>query len=327
MAKQVYKGQEGKWVTINGAHVFIPDGKTLDDVYADMSDEAWDLEYTKSQYADQVISHFSYADFKYWYLDKETKQRIKPAKHAKQVLRNVLEHREICDKSIDAIILKGLDESVTELIVNDRGTNWFKRDYWTGARRIQIDIDGNDKNKILESLSHEIGHAIDCDEKHNYSSSTYKSKVYGVTMAEMLSYEMSENMTLDSLIDEADILLDLRSQVINQYKNGEIDTTEYKRAYFRYDEARVCLADMCQAFYGDKETSKQFGYLPHARKYFENNNENSATELFAELTADLFYDKEKRFYNIMKQYCPDTIKIYHEILEERKSKWNLEQNN
>ncbi len=325
MAKQIYKGKEGKWVTINGAHVFIPDGKTLDDVYAEMSDESWEQEYTKSQYADAIIANFTGADFKYWYQDKETKQRVMPAKHAKQVLRNVLEYREIVDPVMDAIVLRGLENCVNELNINDRRTNWFKYNVWTNTFRIQLDIDSNDKNKILESLSHEIGHAIDCNKQGKYSSSAFISPTLGVSMAEMLSYEINANLDLDTINDEADILSDKMRKLREDYQNGEIDDKEYKRAYFRYDEASVCLADMCQAFYGDEECEEIFGFLPHDKGYFGKNSAyNGAAECFAELTSDLFWDKEKCFYNLMKQYCPDTVKIYNEILEDRKNKWNIQ---
>ena len=318
MAKDTYRGKQGVWRTLpNGVHIFIPDGSDLDTEIAKMDEQSWESEYTKSQYANAIIDRFTYADFKYWYQDKVTKERVKPAKHAKQVLRNCLEHREIIDPAMDELILKGLQNKVNELVVNDRGTNWFRGGI---TRRIQIDIDGNDKNKILEALSHEIGHAIDNTVK-GYMSYTFHSPTLGVTMHEMLAYEMHQNLDLEYIEDEADRFSDLMRQVREQYQAGQIDETEYKRAYFRYDESRVCLADMCQAYYGDKECEKIFGYTPHKRGYFEESNQNAAAECFAELTSDLFWDKEKRFYDLMKQYCPDSIKIYHEILEEVKNQW------
>lgn len=317
MAKQIYKGQTGEWRTLdNGVHVFIPDGQTLEDALARFADDAWEQEYTKSQYADEIIKHFTYADFQYWYQDNETHERIKPAKHAKQVLRNVLEHRQICDPEIDKLILNGLVNNVRELVINDRGTNWFKSGL---SRRIQLDIDSNDKNKILECISHEIGHSIDYDITSGYLSSHYKSKKFGVTMQEMLVSEITDNLDLETIQDESDIFSDLMRQVREQYQSGAIDATEYKRAYFRYDEAGVCLADMCQAIYGDNKCKEIFGYLPHEEKYFETHR--ASEECFAELTSDLFWDKEKRFYDLIKQYCPDTIEIYHEIIEEVKKKW------
>lgn len=318
MPKQIFKGKPGKWITTEtGTHVFIPDGSDLETELSKFADDVWESNYTKSQYADEVLKHFSYADFRYHYFNKETNQRVKPAQHAKQVLRNCLEHRDIVDPAIDALVLNGLQNNVNELIINDRHTNWFRGGF---TRRIQLDIDSNDKNKIIESLSHEIGHAIDNDYATGFRSTYYKSKVFGVTMQEMLEQEMHENLDLETINDEADIFGDLMRQVREQYQNGEIDTTEYKRAYFRYNQSAACLADMCQAIYGHKECVKIFGYNPHDTDYFDDYN-NAAVECFAELTSDLFWDKEKRFYNLMKQYCPDTIKIYHEIIEEVKKSW------
>lgn len=318
MAKQIFRGKPGKWITTEtGTHVFIPDGSDLETALSEMADDDWEQNYTKSQYADEVIKHFSYADFQYWYMDKDTHQRIKPAAHAKQVLRNTLEHREIVDPEIDKLILNALENNVSELIINDRGTNWFRGGY---IRRIQLDVDNNDKNKILESLSHEIGHSIDNNYIHGFMSNTYKSKTFGVTMNEMLIYEMNANLDLETINDESDIFNDLMRQVKEQYETGQIDSKEYKRAYFRYNQSQACLADMCQAIYGNKECKRIFGYLPHDSNYFDERN-TGAVECFAELTSDLFWDKEKRFYDLMKQYCPDTIKIYHEIIEEVQKKW------
>lgn len=319
MAKQIFRGKPGKWITTEtGTHVFIPEGSDLETALSEMAEDAWESNYTKSQYADEVLKHFTYADFRYYYFDKATDKRVKPAQHAKQVLRNSLEHRDIVDPEIDKLILGALENNVNELIINDRHTNWFRGG---ATRRIQLDIDSNDKNKIIESLAHEIGHSIDNDWRTGYRSSNYKSKVFGATMQEMLEYEMQSNLDLETINDEADIFNDLMRQVSEQYKNGEIDTTEYKRAYFRYNQSAACLADMCQAIYGHKECKKIFGYNTHSTDYFDEYN-NAAVECFAELTSDLFWDKEHRFYDLMKQYCPDTVKIYHEIIEEVKKSWN-----
>lgn len=317
MPKQIFQGKEGVWRTLpNGVHIFIPNGSDLDSEINKFADDDWETEYTKSQYADAILKNFTYADLKYWYMDKDTGKRVKPSVHAKLSLRNSLEYRDIVSPEYDELILRGLENNVTELIVNDRRTNWFRRDWWTQQRRIQIDIDSNNKAKILESLSHEIGHAIDCDDHLSYHSSKWKSPTFGVTMVDMFKQEVPD---LDMLLDEADVMVDLRSQVIGMKEH--ISKREFTKSYFRYDETRVCIADMVQAIYGDSVCENKFGFLPHEKGYFKDNNENIGTELFAELTSCLFWDKEKRFYDVIKQHCPNTIKIYHEIIEEVKSKW------
>lgn len=317
MAKQRFQGQDGVWRTLpNGVHIFIPDGQTAEDVINNFADEDWEKNYTKSQYADEILKSITYADFKYWYEDKDTHERVKPAKHAKNVIRNVIEWHDTVDPAMDDFILKGLKNNVSELIINDRKSNWFKRDYWSGKTRIQIDIDGNSKSKILEAISHEIGHAIDCRSDMKYMSSTFVSEKHGKTLQDMFKSEVPD---IELLTDEIELLSDLKRQV-NSLKD-HMSKEEYAKAYFRYDESQTCLCDMFQAIYGDKECESRFGFLPHERKYFENNNENTGTELFAELTSDLFWDNEKRFYNTIKQHCPKTIEIYHEIMEEVKKSW------
>ncbi len=311
-----YYGKQGEWRTLpNGVHIFIEKGQSLEDAMKSFDESGWESEYKKSEFNEQLLESFTYADLQGYYTDKEHK-RIKPAQVAKRKIRTALQSRDYRDPEMDAIIIGGIKNKVREFIVNDRNTAWFK----PVSRRIQISINGNDC-EIVESIGHEIGHAID-HSITGYKSSTYHSELYGLTMREALFNEFNKNLTLDKINEEANALSEAMSKVRKDYLDGKFKSDrQYLQAYYRLDDAAMCLCDMTQAVYGDNECLKIFGELGHEAGYYNKSKALAATECFAELTSCLFWNKDKTFYNLMNKYCPETIEIYHEILDKEVESW------
>lgn len=80
------------------------------------------------------------------------------------------------------------------------------------------------------------------------------------------------------------------------------------------------MVDMVQAIYGAKQCKETFGSLGHAADYYDKNAKfRGGSECFAELTASRNADKDKHFYNLMKQYCPKTVEIYEELMEGKRN--------
>lgn len=301
MAKDYFHGKEGVWRTLpNGVHIFIPDGSDLETEMAKFTEPEWAEHYSKAEYAKQIVSHFTSADFRYHYIDNNH-NRIMPAKYARRILNDVFQKRKYSDPDADALILGGFEHKVSEFNLNDRDSNWCKSIY--SYSRIMISLDT--RPEMLNSISHEIGHAIDYN-KGNYMSSSFISPSFGVTMQDMLFREFPD---IEMCNDEAEVLLD------KMHAEKDLDMNAF------ISQASFNLVDMVQAVYGDKECKRVFGFTGHSDGYFELDKRNAGTELFAELTASLFCDKNKSFYNVIKQHCPNTIKIYHEIIEEVKSRW------
>ena len=305
MGKDYFKGEYGKWVTMNGAHIFIADGEDPEHAFARFTEPEWAEHHTKSEYAKHFADKITYADFRYHYLD-DNDNRIMPGKYAKRMITRVLQERKYRNEELDSFILGGLNKSVTELIINDRDTNWFKGSL--GVRRVQLSI--GTRPEMLESISHEIAHAIDyrplVNEIGTYYSTAFISPTYGKTMMDMFLEEYPDDEMVE---DEIGVMVDAMHNAKSLDENAFISS------------AISSVVDTVQAVRGDEECRSKFGYLPHPEKYFSDDYDNTGTELFAELTASLFCHKTATFYNFIKQHCPRTIEIYHEIIEEVQKKW------
>ena len=315
--KVTFQGKEGVWRTLpNGVHIFIPNGSDIDTELSKMTEDDWSSAHNNSEYATNLLNSVTYVDIQGWYWDNN--HRLKPSEFANRVVRRAFEARTYRNPDMDELVLSGIKNSVSELILNDRGTNWFKCQlgYITGwTKRVQISVEGA-KAELLSALSHEVGHAIDCVDVRYYYSSSFVSPTHNKTMKQLMLEEFPD---LEYISDEVDIIEDARTKVA---QDDTLSPVAKNMQLLFLRDAQENLVDMVQAVYGDDAAKNKFGWTPHSKGYFEEDDKNGATELFAELTESLFCDKDKTFYNVIKQYCPKTIDVYNEILEEVKKEWN-----
>lgn len=307
--------KQGKWVTINGTHIFIKDGQTVEEAIEELNTK-------RDNNIKTILGKIKYADAKYWYVDRDTKERIMPKKHFTKVFGDALKVCPIVKSDIEDCIVGCIQTKLKFLQLQDHGIS----DYDSGWERIRLNVvDDSVNSRIVEVFCHEMGHAMDNISGNKWRSSSFVSSKHGVTMVSMLFDELKNDENLESLCDEYEILQDLKRQVVQNYKDKSIDRQEYYDKYTAYDEARVDLADVVQAIWGNEECKRRFGFIPHPKPpdyfYGERGRRYAGTECFAELTANLSTDNEKRFYDIMKTYAPKTIEIYEEIMEEVKDEY------
>lgn len=314
MPKQIFQGKEGVWRTMpNGNHIFIPDGETLDSVLSKMEETAQNQYYDKAQTIDALINRITFVELYRKYFNNG--QRIMPKKYARLMLNRALEFKDDCDPEIESLVYHCISKStnIMEFQINDRGTNWYK----AYNRRLQINIH-DPLYEINCSIGHEVGHAIDCSAPgYHFLSSTFKSPKYGKTLSEMFKEEFTD---IDLIQDEYD---EFKHQEKFMKDEGFDYTMKWMAAKNAYRTAAANMADMYQAVFGDKECTDRFGWIPHVTGYFKDDPENLGTELFAELTESLFNDKNKTFYNAIKEQCPKSIEVYREIIKEVKKKWRI----
>ena len=309
MAKDYYLGNVGVWRTLpNGVHIFILEGSDLETEMQKFDEPSWEIEYNKTLYSNEIVNKITYADFKYYYIDNNH-NRIKPSDYVKRRIHKVFESRKYSNPEMDDFILNGLKHEVTELIINDRGTNWLKSDMF--MRRLQIAI--GPRFEMLDSFSHETAHAIDRSFGSKWYSYSYVSKKHNMTMLQAMKEECP---SIEDIKHEQDAVIKLKQD------EREFDQTQF------LEQAEVALVDLAQALYGDKECKKTFGWLPHSAGYYSDTADpsNQSAELFAELTSSLFCDKNQTLYNIVKKHMPKTIEIYHEIIKEVKARWKTLKN-
>ncbi len=302
--------KNGRWVTINGTHIFIKDGQTVEEAFAE-------FEGKRTKTADAIISKIKYADAHFWYYDKDNK-RIMPKKWFTEKLRNALKQHPIRDADIEEAISVAMNNKVEFFVLQDHGVSDFTQD----EKRIRINMDVVFA-QCVEVMCHEIGHAMDNIGWNKWLSSTFVSPTHGKTMVDMLREELSAPGMIDMLTDEWANLIDLRRQVTSQWAEKAISKKEYLYKYTAYNEAQGDLCDIIQMMYGNQEAKKRCGYLAHPSSDYAGYNADrhrrlQGTELFAELTASKATDDETRFYGIMDLYCPKTVEIYKEIIEEVK---------
>ena len=305
---------QGKWVTINGTHIFIKKGQSVEEAMAERQQH-------RTNNIDSIIKNVTYADAHFWYMDKETKKRVMPKKHFTEQLRTALENYPIEKADIEDAMVGCLNNKIQIVILQDHGLS----DYNQGWERVRLNMDTINA-RCVEVFCHEMGHAMDNIGYNSWRSSTFVSPKHGKTMVDMLYEELKSDDVLENLIDEHTILTDLIRQVTEHFKDNQIDKKEYFKKHTAYNEASINLVDMVQVVYGEDVCKARFGYLPHPKppNYFVGSGRgrrNAGTELFAELTANLCTDNEKRFYNVMKYYAPKTVEIYEEIMEEVKGQW------
>lgn len=301
--------KNGKWVTINGTHIFIKDGQTIEEAFADK-------EQTSKAFTDAVINRVDTAqlDPRNWYYIGE--EKVSPRKYARYKLEKALGNRAINDP----IIIEALKNHIDTVILKD--TRGSHNDWLNGKRRLVVSIAGT-APETCTTFFHEVGHAIDYD-KQNYEfmSNTFVSPKHNKTLVNMLLDEFGD-IDIELLKDEYGRFHDLGKKVSIDYQDDRISKDEFFRKGAYLNKAVTDFIDMIQGVFGENAAMDVGGWLPHKKGYFLSPS-RLGTECFAELTESLHADKEKSFYNLIKQYCPKTVEIYEEIMEERRKQWKID---
>ena len=307
---------EGKWVTIKGVHIFLKKGQTVEQAFAELGIK-------QDKAVDDIVNSVNYVQMQPWvrhYYDDDYKYRIPPKKHAQRVFRRALEKR--VSTNDDELIIMTLKNNVDELILKDTyGSSLTWTSTWDKGRiiRLHLSINGT-RIQQCSHFMHEIGHAIDMHKWGHYLSSEYVSPKHGTTMAKMLFQEIDSNFEMEYFEDEVARMESKRRHLDEMLNNDKMTKQEYSDAMFNVNQTISSLCDVAQGYYGDKLTKEKLFQLGHKAGYYDEEREfNAGTELFAELTECKNTDKDKEFYNIMKQYCPKTVEIYEEIMEERRN--------
>lgn len=300
--------KQGKWVTINGTHIFIKDGQTVEEAIAELNTK-------RITFGEKVAKRVDVGqlDPRNWYYIGE--EKVSMREYARYRLKKALENRV----ESDDLILEALNRHIDTVIIKD--TAGSHNDWQNGKRRLVVSIKGT-KPEICTTFFHEVGHAIDYDKKE-YASSTFISPKHGTTMQDTLMDEFGD-IDMELLKDEYGRLDTLSDKISDDYQNGKFEKDEYFRRYAYLEKAITDFVDMIQGVFGENIAMNIGGWLPHKQGYFNRARSNLGTECFAELTESLQADKDKTFYNLMKQYCPKTVEIYEEILEERRKQWKID---
>lgn len=297
--------KNGKWVTINGTHIFIKDGQTVEEAFADK-------EQTSKAFTDAVTNRVDTAqlDPRNWYYLGEEKVSLR--KYARYKLEKALGNRAITDP----IIIEALKNHIDSVVIKD--TPGSHNDWLNGKRRLIVSISGT-APETCTTFFHEVGHAIDFD-RHQYMSSTFVSPKHGKTMVNMLLEEFG-SIDKEILKDENARFYDLGKKVSIDYQADRISLKDYLRRGAYLNKAETDFIDMIQGVFGNDDAMEVGGWLPHKANYFSRDPSYLGTECFAELTESLHADEKKIFYNLIKDYCPKTVEIYEEIMEERRKQW------
>lgn len=310
----LYKGKEGRWITTEtGRHIFIENGKDPKEVIEELfewdkeekfDDEEMDLNVNESVNVRKVTVQKSSS---YWGYDHDIRKEFKRAMTKEWYDEDVI---KMTNKTMDNsyVLPKGVK-------LKDTATpSKFKAKF-----AIIIDICAGESDvSIAEKYFHEMGHASDWEDYGKYKSSSFVSKKYNKTMSDMLKEEFSQIST-SNLIYEYEVLDQQKSLLDDKYTKGEITYQELFDNREIIDKIQTDWADVVQGQKGDQFVKEHYGWTPHSPKhgkpYFDQADFLRGTELFAELTCHRAVDKEKRFLNTIRKYCPKTIEIYEEIME------------
>lgn len=193
--------KEGKWVTINGTHIFLKKGQSVEQAFAEMGIK-------QDKAVDDIVNSVSYVQMSshiHYYYDDDFKHRVPPKKHAQRVFRNAVESR--ANDEDNELVINTLKNKVNEFILKDSyGSDLKWTAIWDKGKiiRLHLSINGT-RTTICNVFYHEMGHAIDMYKWGKYSSSDYVSTKYGVSMADMLFNEL-QDAGVDYLRDEYELM-------------------------------------------------------------------------------------------------------------------------
>lgn len=314
--------EEIQWITVNGNHIPIKPGQTKEQAIKerfnfDAGEESFDnynsKELSVMEYASEYRKNVKdvYIQSGVFYTDRDG-NRINATKLFKDSLEKTMNNREVYREDIENAVVKILPR--TSIILKDYGGTSYKG-YPTN--RMQMNFHRNNDYQNIKDYFHEMGHALDDNQKGGYYSSSYNSKKYGVTLSEMINEEF--NLIDDSTITELrDNIIYRLNDLNDRHANNELNQREYLNKWYRTNQVLLDIADTIQSCKGYSEAKRLMSTGGHKSDYFEGvfAEENRGTELFAELTSSLVSDEDKEFASFIKKHCPRTYEIYEEILKE-----------
>jgi len=349
-----FNGKEGRWITVKGNHIFISDGENVQDaINKFFNSDSFDDDY---EYDDNYEPDFdTYFTFEEYEEPKKPEPKPEPeykdSDYKKEKLKAFkgiwdASYAKIKNRFIDQFMRHKVNDKEMEDILFDMLKKkdkiqrvWIKSEYTSGGtyynrfyKKIVMNIQDNNENysQTMGNLFHEMGHALDNNGVGKYYSSSYVSSKHGVTLAQMLKTELSENESkIDELLQEYQNIERYKNLLYDDWKAGKI-TNEFRlnekaRAYYG---AALSIVDTVQGTYGLQYVRDKFGNWTHPAGYFDYeskgnpeyaeswNATNRGTEFFAEMTDDLVNDHEHIFSNLMKKHAPKSVEIYYEILKE-----------
>jgi len=321
--------ENGRWVTINGTHIFIKDGQTLEQAMAERFDESDWQDESKPTFDDYDIkSDLDIEEFKQTTSKKLFRGVLDASyKETKERLKSQYNQHEVLNPELEGIVGDMIAKRVNVQKL------WAKDEYTGGGtyysrykHQVVMNVNyGDEWYQTMDNLFHESGHALDNTVSGEYSSSRYVSKKYDKTLAEILKEEISE-VDIDAVLSECERLQDLRKSMGELRDNGTIDKTKARNERARYASGRLSIIDVIQGTFGYDFVMEKFDTWTHQKYYFDPVNgykdtdfvrTNRGTEFFAEMTCDLICDREHNFSNFMKKIAPKAVEIYYEILEDK----------
>jgi len=327
-------GKKGRWITTDtGRHVFIEDGQSVEDALKNAFDEEYQSESDGPEFDADPEPTIDYTEHKEKCLKSFKGIWDAPYKFIKQRFIDAFNNHEVIDEDLENILFGMLDKKVNIQKV------WIKTEYTGGGtyynayqRKLIMNISDNPEHYMttMNNLIHEMGHALDNDGTGKYYSSTYKSKKYDVTLADMLEQELrGQESDMSEIVNEYNNWEHYVDLLYEDWKAGNINREFYKNERARVQSAYLNLCDTIQGTYGYKYVKEKFDNYTHADGYFDWYSEkypeeakqrrarNRGTEFFAEMTDDLCNDKEHLFSKYMQTIAPKSCEIYYEILEEQ----------
>lgn len=301
---------KGVWRTIHGTHVFIRDGESFEDAMRRQFDaSSWEDEDYRDKLTDSLISSLTYVDLPNTrFENRKTGERIKPSQATIDYLKNCIADRDYAKSPVDDAIIGCLTNYLREFIVKDYGTSFYKM----FDDRITINVSSFSHADTLDSIGHEVGHAIDAA----ITAVWGKNNSFGVSMNDMLK---QETPNIEKFFLETETLKDEMKSLREKYSENQISKKEYSSQYTACYTAYMSLIDTCQCLHGDTKTKEVLGRLGHSEGYFK--RYPGAGELFAELTGEQFASSNRYLRRFFDENCPNTMKIYDETMERAKKQW------
>lgn len=352
------KGKTGRWITTdNGNHVFVEDGKSVEEALAERFDEEYvadapdyngefvfddeplipeePAQPTKRNFGemkwsevgglslDEILENTSQKEIKEKFI-KSLKGKLKSYTNESSFTQKRVKER--FKKQIAALDIQ--DEQLFSIINDNVLSKGFFRYVRVKSGAIggstAMDYDWLGYNKIKLNASPTSGADTMSDLFHELGHCLdHGGSSSGEHLSSSFISQKYNNSLTDVLKNEMqgvaeDIVKEIKSLKSQcPYSSSRLTENENSSEVQKYQSYRS-LEDMLQGSMGDDRISQQEELdRGHEKDYFDSLGIHRGTEFFAELTDNIINDKNKTLLNICKKYLPKTTDIYFEILEEK----------